>query len=181
MMDHKAGIRYARALFALAGERRELEEIEKEFIRVRALVERHPEITHLVLNSTISSGEKEDFIDKVLTEKGRPSSALLLNFLKVLIKKRRFKELTAIQEEFHRLYEKKQGIREVRAITAIPLSRANEDKMRMVLKKRLQSEIRLVTEIDPGILGGLILRFDDGEIDASFRNRLHELKQKLMA
>ena len=181
MIDHKAGIRYARALFGLAAEGRELDEIEREFIRVRGLVEHHPEITHLVLNSTISAGEKEDFIEKVLSEKGRRFSPLLLNFLKVLIKKRRFKELVVVQEEFHRLYERKKGIREVRAITAVPLSRVNEDKLRAVLKKRLQSEIRLVTETDPDILGGLILRFDDGEIDASFRSRLAELKQKLMA
>ena len=177
MMDQQAAERYSRALFELAAERGELETVDKDFIRVRQLVDGHAEISHLLSNFTIALAEKEDFLEKIAPVE---ISRLLLHFLKVLVKKRRFRELSAVQEEFHRLFEKKQGIQEVRAVTAAKLSRTQEDRLCSVLKKKLHAEIRLVTEIDPDLLGGLVLRFDGTEINGSLRGRLEELKQRLM-
>ena len=178
MIDQRAVSRYANALFQFAKAKKELEKIDKYFLEIRNLVSRHPEISHLLLNSTISRTEKEDFLDKIVPSK---ISRTLLHFLKVLIKKRRFQELLPIQEEFHRLFEKSQGVQEVTAISTTPLSASNERKLCSVLKKKLRSEIRLIPKTDPKLIGGLILRFDGTEINASFRDRLHEIRQKLMS
>lgn len=183
MIDRKAASRYARSFFLLAEKRNELDPIDKDFQRVRGLVEKHPEITHLVLNSTISGAEKEDFIEKVFLERqdggSHQPASLLLNFLKVLIKKSRFRELAPIQAEFHRLYERKRGILEVELLTARPLLEVHEEKFRTVLKKRLGSEIRLVAHTDPSLIGGFVLRAGSREIDASYKNQLFELRQRL--
>ncbi len=176
-MDSKAVVRYARALFNLAESQKELEAVEKDFFKVRQLVNQYPEISHLVLNSTISQAEKEDFLEKVLPA---DLSKLVLNFLKVLIKKRRFNELAWIQKEFHRLYEKKAGMQEVKVVTAVPLTKSNQDKLIQTLKKKLQCDVRLVTETQPEILGGMTITFDGTQIDASYKTRLEALKQKLM-
>ncbi len=178
MIDHRAVARYARALFGLAEKRGELEALDRDFTNVRRLVDGHAEITHLVSNSTIAFAEKEDFLEKIVPAE---ISHLLLHFLKVLVKKKRFRELTAIQDAFHRLFEKKQGIQEVRVVSAAELSNAQEKKLQEVLKKKLNAQIRLVPTVDPNLIGGLILRFDGTEINASIRNRLEELRQKLMA
>jgi F-type H+-transporting ATPase subunit delta len=176
-VDPKAVSRYARALFGLADSRGELEPLEKDLDDAKKLVRQHPEISNLVLNTTISQGEKEDFLEKVFPTAFSP---LLIDFLKLLVKKRRFPELPFIQEEFHRLYEKKQGIQEVKAITVVPLSPPNQEKLREMLKRKLQCEIRLVTEIDRNLIGGFILRFNGTEINATYKNRLEEIRQKLI-
>ena len=176
--DHVASRRYARALFGLAGEKGLLDRIEKDFKTAAALTGKHPEIAHLVLNSTISIAEKEDFIDKIF---GTDVTPLFIQFIKVLIKKKRFAEFLLIHEEFHALYEKKMGIQEVRIITAVPLSETLEKKLTETLKKRFRAEIRLLAEVQPEIIGGIILRFDSSEINASFRRHLTELEQKLTA
>ena len=178
MMDLNVARRYSRALLEFAGKSVDLDALEKNFIHLITLLDQHPEITHLVLNSTISQAEKEDFVDKVFAS---DITRVLIQFIKVLIKKRRFQEVRLIQEEFHKLYEKKRGLQEVRVITASPLSQSSEKKLSAVLKTKLRSEIRLIPETDPSILGGLILRFNGTEIDASYKNRLAELRQKLMA
>ncbi len=183
MIDDKATPRYAQALYNLAQERGELERVDIDFKRIRDLVDRHPEITHLALNSTIAQAEKEDFIEKIFSESMDPvfrPAVLLLQFLKVLVKKRRFQQLADIQEEFHRSVERQQGIREVRAVSATALSAGTRERIKNVLKEKLKSEIRLVTETEPEMNGGLILRFEGSEIDASVRSRLAELRQKLM-
>ena len=178
MKDHRAVSRYAKALFELAGERQELETLDRDFLHVRQLVEQHPEITHLVSNSTLALTEKEDFLEKIMPSE---TSKTLVCFLKVLMKKRRFKELPLIQEEFRRAFEKKRGIQEVKVVAADRLSPANEEKLRRVLNRKLKAEIRLVAEIDPDLIGGLILRFDGTEMNASFKGRLEQMRQRLTA
>lgn len=178
MMDSRAAGRYARALFELAGRQNKLEKIEKNLGVLRTLVEKHPEINHLVLNSTISLREKEDFLEKIFTAETDP---LLLHFLKLLVRKGRFQELETIQKVFHRLYEQARGVQEVRIITAAALSGTNEERLLQILKKKLGAEVRLIKEVDPSIIGGIILRFYEKEINASFKQRLEEISQLLVS
>ncbi|HTL47141.1 MAG TPA: ATP synthase F1 subunit delta [Verrucomicrobiae bacterium] len=176
MIDHRAVSRYARALLGLAEETGQWEAIDSGLTAVRQLLEKHPEITHLVMNSTIGKAEKEDFLDKVL-----PASTprLIADFLKLIVAKGRFHAFRFIQEEFHRLSEEKRGIREVTAVSAVPLPPEAVTRLTALLKKKFKSEIRLITETDPRMIGGLVVRFGGKEIDASYRSRLHELKQNL--
>lgn len=178
MMDLRAVHRYARAIFDLAEKANLLDKMDDQLIAICRLVQTHPEINHLVSNSTIANSEKEDFIAKVVPADTLP---LLVNFLKVLIKKRRFWELSAIQTEFHRSYERKRRIEEVVVITAVPLSSENTAKLEKVLEAKLKSDIQLIAKTDPKMIGGLILRFGGHEINASFRARLENLHQLLTA
>ncbi len=176
MMDLRAVHRYSRALYELAEKQNLLDLIDDQLIDIRKLVEKHTEISNLVSNSTISSAEKEDFISKIVPGDTQP---LLINFLKVLIKKKRFREFAFIQEEFHRIYEKNRRVEEVTAVSAVPLSRENAEKLEKVLEEKLKSDIRLVTKVDPAMIGGLVLQFAGNEINASFRSRLDAIEQVL--
>ncbi len=178
MMDLRAVHRYSRALYELAEKQNTLDLIDDQLLAARELTETHPEISHLLSNSTIALDEKEDFIGKVIPAETNP---LLVNFLKVLIKKKRFKELSSIQKMFHRIYEKKRRIEEVTVISAVELSKENASKLEKVLEKKLGSDIRLVTKTDSRMIGGLILQFGGNEINASFRSRLDALHQLLTA
>ena len=177
MKDYRIAGRYARALFGLAAEGGQLDRIEKEVAEATQLVGRHPEISNLVMNSTISREEKEDFLEKVLP---RDFSPLTTNCFKVLIRKRRFQVLPAVQETFHRIYEEKKGLQRIRVETAISLGGILEERLRKVLEKKLGRTVYLETTVNPEILGGFILDFDGTQIDGSFRTALFELKQRMM-
>lgn len=177
MKDLRVGSRYARALAALAERENQLDRLEKELSEAVELIHRHPEISHLLMNATLSREEKEDFVEKILPE---GFSQLLMNFLKVLIRKRRFQDLASIRDKFHRLYEEKKGIQRVRVQAPVPLSEVLQERLRRVLEKKLNRKVYLETAHEPEILGGLILDFDGTQIDGSFRTRLQELKQRLL-
>ena len=176
MIERRAIARYANALFGLAQKSGQMDAVDRELEAAAQLTAQHPEIPHLLRNSTISIAEKEDFIEKILPA---GTSKLTVNFIKVLTRKKRFGELTAIQKKFRSLLEKKKGIQEVECISAAPLSADVEQKLKAVLSKKLKAEIRLTSEVDPEILGGFILRFDGREINSSYQSRLEELKQML--
>ena len=66
-------------------------------------------------------------------------------------------------------------------ISAVALTGGFMEKVKAVLAKKLHAEIRLLASVDRALLGGFILRFAGKEIDCSFKNRLHEIQQKLTA
>ena len=178
MIDLKASRRYARALFEFTEKSGDWNQIDKDFVRLRELTSQHPEIEHLVVNPTLSHAEKEDFIDKIF---GSEVSRTLIHFIKVLIHKRRFQEAGLVQEAFHRLVEKKQGLQEVHVMTPYALTDSLEKKLSKMLEKKLATRIRLRTEIQPSMIGGIILRFEGQELNLSYRHRLDELRQTLVA
>lgn len=177
MKDYRIGLRYALALLALADERGQLESMDKELTRAWELTREHPEISRLLAHTTLSQEEKEDFLEKILAH---GFSSLLVDFLKVLVKKKRFEDLALIQEKFHRLTEEKMGLQRVRVETPVPLAKGLLEKLGRVLEKKLNRKVYFETSVNPQILGGLVLDLDGQQMDGSFRTALHELKQKLL-
>lgn len=178
MMDQRAAGRYARALLGLALERNELDTIDEALTQLRLLIDQHPRMVHVLLNSTIQEADKEAFLDRILAG---TNSGLLSNFLKLLVKKRRFQEFSAIQEKFHQLVKRQKGVLEVTAISAAPLAQGTQTRLVETLKKKLKADIYLTSEVDENIIGGLIIRFEGREIDTSFKSRLKALRQRLVA
>lgn len=177
MKDLRASNRYSDALFNLAEERGELQAAEDGLAAVARLIGEHPQILRIVENSTISTEDKEALLSKIFSSL---APALVLNFLKLLIEKNRFSEIAAIQKIFHARFEAKKKIREVTVVVPRALTGEAETKLRALLNKKLASEIRLSVKTDPSLIGGLVLRFDGREVDASFKNRLREIRHKLL-
>jgi len=178
MKDHRAALRYAWALLELAEKSGQLEAIHAELAEAKALAEKYPEVTHLLMNTTIAREEKEDFLEKIIPQK---TSGLLVNFLKVLIKKGRFRDLALVQEKFEQLYEEKKGIQRVRVESPLPLDDKLRKRLRDMLEKKLRREIHLEASVNRELLGGLVLDFGGTQIDGSLRTVLNELKQRLLA
>jgi len=177
MSDSLAAARYTHALFELADRAKVLDEMDHALDQVAALLKNYPLVLRLAENPTLSNEEKGRLAQSLLDQN---APELLSRFLKVLIEKRRFALLPAIQVVFHKSYEKKQGIRQVEMASAVLFSKGFYERLTATLKKRLRSEIRLFPKTEPDLLGGFILRFDGKEIDCSFKNRIDELRKKLL-
>jgi len=177
MKRSEIAVRYAKALFEVAEERNCLEVINQELEAFSKAVSQNPVVRKLILNSAISTDQKESFLEKIL---GGKASPLLLDFLKVLLDRKRFSDLSNIHIEFHRLYEQKQGIKEVSVISAVPLNDSFKSRLTAHLGKTLGAKIRMLSEVNPKILGGIILRFGHHQYNASFRHRLETIRQRLL-
>ena len=177
MSEEIASARYARALFELAMKENKLPEAEALLTEIAKVAKKHPEVMAIIQNPTLRQSEKSSFVEKIIPA---DSPALLKDFFKVLIEKKRFTILGDIQKEFHRLFEKKAGILEVEVLSAVPFSTALRDKLKKMLAAKLRSEIRIIPKTDASLLGGFLLRFGGKEIDCSFKNRIHEIEQQLI-
>ena len=189
MSDLIAAGRYTRALFELAKKEGRLAEIDAELHALAKVLRAQPKILLLMANPTLTDQEK---FTLALSALSGEKKGLLERFLRVLIDKKRFALLLSIQKIFHDSFEKKQGVQEVELLSAVPLSAGFLEKLKGVLTKKLRTsalvqesevrtEIRLIPKTDRTLLGGFVLRFNSREIDCSFKNRLHEIQQKLFS
>ncbi len=112
------------------------------------------------------------------TLKGRVSK-LVVDLLLLLVEKKRFMFIDEIMEAYRYLYEKEKGIVEVRTITAIPLEDKLKDELIRKLEAQTKKTIRIKPEVDPDIIGGMILVMEDHIIDGSIRFKLEQLKRRL--
>lgn len=107
-------------------------------------------------------------------------SNLVKTFLKVLLKKNDFKKAEKIVLILENLIKKEKGICPVELILPFPLG---QEKIILVkeLTRILKQKVALKERINPDLIGGFILKFDDVLIDGSIKRKLENLKQKILA
>ena len=102
-------------------------------------------------------------------------------FLDELAGQRRLPALGAIADQFERLRADHEQRVDVTVVSAFELDDKQQQKLSGALKKRLNREISITTQVDPKLLGGVILRAGDTVIDGSVRGRLNRLAEALSA
>ncbi len=112
----------------------------------------------------------------VLGDKGLPKVG---NLLGLVLRRRRVDSLGEIAREFRRLYNRRAGIVEATATSALPLADAEVDALRARLEQRTQGKVELEMKVDPQLLGGVQVRIGDLLIDGSVRGRLERLRGQL--
>lgn len=101
------------------------------------------------------------------------------NYVRQLCGNRRIFALPAIREQFDQMVAELQKLGEVTVTSAFPMSDAETTKLAASLKRRFAQDVRVSVEVDPALMGGVVVRFGDLVIDASVRGRLNKLASTL--
>ncbi len=177
MMQRGIAQKYARALFRAMEEKEALDEAKAEFIKLRGFLEENPGIKRFMYYYPVKEELKKDVIQKI-SEGFLPE---FINFLRLLIGKKRFGLLDVIEEEFIKLANKAQGLEIVRVTTPQPLDADQKDQFISILRELSGKTIQLEEHIDPDIIGGFILRLGDSIFDASVKTQLQRIYQTATA
>ena len=78
-----------------------------------------------------------------------------------------------------KMYRKEHGIELVDVITAVPLSDEMSEKLKSKLEAKLSKKIILSVSVDPSILGGIIVRTENSQIDSSVKTRLENVEKQI--
>ena len=170
---------YARALLAAATSSDSVEEVmEQTESLCQDLLVSKPQIRQLLESPRISHQDKERMLDKAFA--GRMDTTLL-NFLKVLSRHGRMDCLSAIERSLKDQYNTLQGRIEVQVTSATPLDEEMRAAITSQLVSSLNSQVELVVEVNPELIGGTIIRIGDTVYDGSIANRLARIKQDALA
>jgi F-type H+-transporting ATPase subunit delta len=155
-----------------------LETVFEELTAVKDLISLEENAPYMRFLSAvqISGEEKCKSLESVF---GGKISQLTLDFLCLISQKGRFSHLFEIYGDFRARYNEKMNILEVTAVTAEPLSARLREKLVDKLGKVTGKKIVLSEKTDKSIIGGIVLRYANTEIDSSVKTRLDKLKAQI--
>jgi F-type H+-transporting ATPase subunit delta len=166
---------YANALFEAAKERGRLEIAREQLREFVDAVDAVPELRELLLNPQLDSADKVDALGAILAG----ADELVRNFLLLVAEKGRAAELEEIAREFEALVATEEGVLDVELTTAVELSEEDAGKLLDRIEQVSGRRLRATREVDPGLVGGFVLRAGSHRADASVRGRLERLRREL--
>ena len=166
---------YANALFEAARERGRLEVARDQLREFVDAVAEVPELRELLLNPQLDSADKVDALGAILAD----ADELVRNFLLLVAEKGRAAELQEIAREFEALVAAEEGVLDVELTTAVELSEDDARKLLDRIEQVSGRRLRATREVDPGLIGGFVLRAGSHRADASVRGRLERLRREL--
>lgn len=170
---------YSKALFRFSTSNQELEKRSTNLEDINRTFAENPRLFQYLDAPEISLEEKKDFYKKIFAENFDP---LLYKFIFFLQEKNRLHFLADITEEYSRLVHKKLGMMEVQVISPQPLDQVDKENLKLKIQQSYpDKEINFIEKLDPELIGGLIAIIDKKAIDFSVKNRLSNLKDKLLA
>lgn len=170
-------VRYAKAFFSLAKEKKMMETLKADIEKVFNVCNQSSDFIHLLESPVVSTSKKTELITTIF--KGEVNT-LTLSFLLLITNNKREVYIPGICRNFLELTRKDQNIKSALLVTATEISSKTIEKIRVLMEKELDAKVELSSEIDPGIIGGLILRIDDKQFDSSVTTQLKKMKQQLL-
>ncbi|MCL3780334.1 ATP synthase F1 subunit delta [Prolixibacteraceae bacterium JC049] len=169
-------VRYAKALFELVEEKQLVEQIKEEMEVLLHLTEESREFALLLESPVIATAKKIEALKTLFNGKLHDYT---LKMLQLATENKRESYLPAISRHFLTLYFKAKGIRQ--ATITLPSESTEEatQQLQETLEQKLNMPIELKTKINPAIIGGMILRIDDLQLDGSVSGKLQRIKSHL--
>ena len=166
--------RYASALYAEAEEKRALDQVVAEMAALGRLIDESADFRRLLESPTIDVTLASKAALAVLSSEG--FSKLMHNFVGVVAANRRLRQLRTIVAAFAALVAARRGVVTARVISAHPLDDIQLSQLRARLIEAGYGNVEIVKEVDPSLLGGLVLKIGARLYDSSLKSRLQRLQ-----
>jgi F-type H+-transporting ATPase subunit delta len=176
MNDSKISVRYARALFQSALEKKILDNVYQDMIFISEIC-KIAETKEFLNSPIIVPSKKEAIFHKML---GDNVEKITLSIIDLIVKNGRESFIPAIARVFIHETKKFKGITESVLTTAVKVDDKVKKQMIDLISDGFKTKVELKEIIDPEVVGGFILQVDDNLIDASIRNKLRKIKKELI-
>jgi F-type H+-transporting ATPase subunit delta len=176
MRDIKVASRYAKSLLKIAIDEKALEELHNDMQLVNNVCTNNPELLLLLKSPIIRRDKKRAVLDSIF---GKHFSKIAGTFTSLIITKKREGLLSDIAAAFIDIYKQHKNIKSAQVTSAVPLSKAQKDSVIALLKATEGTvSVDLHEVVDESLIGGLILRVGDKQVDESIKRKLVNLEME---
>jgi F-type H+-transporting ATPase subunit delta len=169
--------RYARALLGIGEEDGQSRRILGEVERFAEVMAESPLLRETLTAAHVNRRDKHATLDAVLAPaEFLPSTK---NFLGLLVEKGRMNILQPALAELRQMIERLEGIERVEVVVPIPLTQPQRDALRAALEAQTGREVLLEETVDPGLLGGMVVKLGSTVYDGSARTQLRSIRETL--
>jgi F-type H+-transporting ATPase subunit delta len=177
MSASRIAARYAEALFDLARERDAVAAIRGELDALVEAAERSPELARLLERPDLPAEQKLTALRAVL---GDELSQVVMALLAALVNHSRGEAVDEVAAAYGELADESAGVLRAEAMTVLPLSQDQQERMVAALRRVTGKQIRLEARVDPRVLAGVRLRVGNELMDGSAAGRLASLREELI-
>jgi ATP synthase F1 delta subunit len=167
---------YARSLFEVAMDQDKLDDVRDQLGAFADALSENRDLQVFLFSPYFSTTEKEDGLDRVVTD----ADPTIVNFLKLLIEKHRMPVLFRIRAEYEALWEKENKLLPVQITSAVELDSGTVKQLGDRIAEQTDRKVEVSAQVDPDILGGIVVQVGNSVLDASVRNRLEQLRKQVV-
>ena len=169
--------RYAASLHDLAVQTKSVSQVEADLGRFEDLLSGSDDLTRMIKSPVFSADEQYKAISAIVDK--AKISGLVGNFLRVVARNRRLFAVPAMIKAFRRIAAEGRGEVAAEVTSAHPLTPAQQTELKTALKGVAGKDVSFTVNVDPTLLGGLVVKLGSRQIDTSLRTKLNSLKLAL--
>jgi F-type H+-transporting ATPase subunit delta len=177
MRRPKLARRYAKAFFEFSQEQDKVEDVIRDIRLIEEVLFENKEFKTIICSPIIRVDKKIAILNEIFKPR---VNAISLQYLTLILKKGRECELDLICDEYDKLYKKFKRIVTLYIQSTETLGKDMIDIVRQKIKSYLEMEIEIIEQINPKLIGGIQLRFNDYLVDASVQGCLNRLRRQLV-
>ena len=170
--------RYATALFELAKDAKQLDAVEKDLRALQALVSQSDDFNAFSANTTLTRSAQADAAAAVADHLGLGD--LVKKFIGAVAANRRLADLSGMTAAALILIAREKGETTATVVSATALDDAQAKKLAAQLDKLTGLKVRLDQQVDPSLIGGMVVHVGDLRIDDSVKTKLERLHRALV-
>lgn len=176
MRDAIVAERYAKALLLITDKRGETAAALPDLLGIAQLLAPDTRAGSFFATPEVPLDDKRQAIRRVFDGKALRTVVV---FIDLLLRKKRLRELPGIATQFEKLVERAQGIERAHVVSAVPLTPQELARLTSELERTTHKTLRVDTAVDPGLLGGVVVRIGDRVMDRTVRTLLQRLAHQL--
>ncbi len=166
---------YSRALFEAAKENGVLDRVHDELGEFADALGSERNLQIFLFSPYFSSEEKKQGIERIVED----ADPRLFNFLELLAERHRMPALFRIRREFDAMWREENKLLPVTVTSAVELDQGIVEDIGREIEQQTGQRVELSSNVDPDVLGGLVVRVGNLVLDATVRNRLEQLRKQV--
>jgi F-type H+-transporting ATPase subunit delta len=174
MKSTKLTSRYAKSLLSLSIEKNVLDKTFSDMKRIQNICSENKDLSLLLKSPIVKTDKKLSILSEVFSS---DVSEITMTFINIITSKKREMHLEGIAESFISLYKIHNNIETVILTTSHPIDEKTKLEILTFVKKNGKQNIEMTQEIDEELLGGMIIRMGDKQLDASVSRNIKKLKK----
>ncbi len=166
--------RYASALFELAQEQGQLDQVDSDLGKFQGMLDQSDDLKRLVKSPAFAAEEQQRALGAVMD--WASIGATTGNFLKVVARNRRLFATEDMIKTYRALLARHRGEVSAEVKSAVVLTEEQLAALKEKLKSTYGKDVRLDAAVDPSLLGGLVIKVGSRMFDSSLKTKLSNLK-----
>ncbi len=166
---------YARSLFEVAKERGVLDQVREQLGQFADALSENRDLAVFFFSPYFSTDEKKDGLKRALKD----AEPTFMSFLEALAERHRMPVIFRIRTRYQAYWDEENKLLPVEVTSAIGLDESTVRSIGERIREQTGRKVELSSNVDPDILGGIVLRVGNFILDASIRNRLNQLRKQV--